>query len=103
MAVDLHAETSTDIRTMPLPRWVEPQLSKLVERAPTGPNWDQCARLRSKAESDRRANTDRSGRKLRTRKIGPLLPVKIGPMNGQGNRLKLRVTNERRAESVVIL
>ncbi len=22
---------------MPLPRWVEPQLSKLVERAPTGP------------------------------------------------------------------
>jgi ATP-dependent DNA ligase len=24
---------------MPLPRWVEPQLSKLVQRAPTGPNW----------------------------------------------------------------
>jgi DNA ligase D-like protein (predicted ligase) len=24
---------------MPLPRWVEPQLSKLVERAPTGPRW----------------------------------------------------------------
>src|SRR5208283_1213580 len=24
---------------MPLPRWVEPQLSKLVERAPTGPQW----------------------------------------------------------------
>jgi bifunctional non-homologous end joining protein LigD len=24
---------------MPLPRWVEPQLSKLVEKAPTGPNW----------------------------------------------------------------
>src|SRR5271166_6642884 len=63
---------------MPLPRWVEPQLSKLVERAPTGPNWDQCARLPSKAERERRANTDRSGRKLRTRKIDPelLLPTK---------------------------
>jgi hypothetical protein len=24
---------------MPLPRWVEPQLSKLVEKALTGPNW----------------------------------------------------------------
>ena len=24
---------------MPLPRWVEPQLSKLVEKAPTGPQW----------------------------------------------------------------
>ena len=24
---------------MPLPRWVEPQLSKLVEQAPTGPQW----------------------------------------------------------------
>ena len=24
---------------MPLPRWVEPQLSKLVAKAPTGPNW----------------------------------------------------------------
>ena len=24
---------------MPLPRWVEPQLSKLVEKAPTGPRW----------------------------------------------------------------
>jgi len=24
---------------MPSPRWVEPQLSKLVEKAPTGPNW----------------------------------------------------------------
>ena len=24
---------------MPLPRWVEPQLSKLVERAPSGPQW----------------------------------------------------------------
>jgi DNA ligase D-like protein (predicted ligase) len=24
---------------MPLPRWVEPQLAKLVERAPTGPQW----------------------------------------------------------------
>jgi bifunctional non-homologous end joining protein LigD len=24
---------------MPLPRWVEPQLSKLAERAPTGPRW----------------------------------------------------------------
>ncbi len=24
---------------MPLPRWVEPQLSKLVERAQTGPRW----------------------------------------------------------------
>ena len=24
---------------MPLPRWVEPQLSKLVVTAPTGPNW----------------------------------------------------------------
>jgi hypothetical protein len=24
---------------MPLPRWVEPQLSRLVEQAPTGPQW----------------------------------------------------------------
>jgi len=24
---------------MPLPRWVLPQLSKLVEKAPTGPQW----------------------------------------------------------------
>jgi bifunctional non-homologous end joining protein LigD len=24
---------------MPLPRWIPPQLSKLVEKAPTGPNW----------------------------------------------------------------
>ena len=24
---------------MPLPRWVEPQLSKLVEKAPSGPQW----------------------------------------------------------------
>jgi bifunctional non-homologous end joining protein LigD len=24
---------------MPLPRWVKPQLSKLVEKAPTGPRW----------------------------------------------------------------
>jgi hypothetical protein len=24
---------------MPLPRWVEPQLSKLVEKAPTNPHW----------------------------------------------------------------
>ena len=24
---------------MPSPRWVEPQLSKLVAKAPTGPNW----------------------------------------------------------------
>ena len=24
---------------MPLPLWVEPQLSKLVEKAPTGANW----------------------------------------------------------------
>ena len=62
---------------MPLPRWVEPQLSKLVEKAPAGPNWDQCARLRSKAEGDRRANPDCSGRKFRTRKIDPeqLLPA----------------------------
>jgi ATP-dependent DNA ligase len=28
---------STHIRSMSLPRWVEPQLSKLVEKAPTGP------------------------------------------------------------------
>ena len=39
MAVDLHAEAPTHIQLMPLPRWVEPQLSKLVEKAPTGPNW----------------------------------------------------------------
>ena len=24
---------------MPLPRWIVPQLSKLVEKAPTGPQW----------------------------------------------------------------
>jgi bifunctional non-homologous end joining protein LigD len=24
---------------MALPRWVEPQLAKLVEKAPTGPRW----------------------------------------------------------------
>jgi len=30
---------STQIETMPLPRWVEPQLAKLVEKAPTGPQW----------------------------------------------------------------
>ena len=24
---------------MPSPRWIAPQLSKLVEKAPTGPNW----------------------------------------------------------------
>ena len=24
---------------MPLPRWIAPQLSKLVEKAPTGPQW----------------------------------------------------------------
>jgi len=65
------AITSTDIRTILLPRWVESQLSNLVEKGPAGPNWDQCARLRSKAESDRRADTDRSGRKLRTGKIDP--------------------------------
>jgi bifunctional non-homologous end joining protein LigD len=27
------------IQAMPLPRWVAPQLSKLVEKAPTGPQW----------------------------------------------------------------
>jgi bifunctional non-homologous end joining protein LigD len=27
------------VRTTPLPRWVAPQLSKLVEKAPTGPQW----------------------------------------------------------------
>ena len=30
---------SSHIQLMPLPRWVEPQLSKLVEKAPAGPNW----------------------------------------------------------------
>jgi hypothetical protein len=53
---ELSGMASTQVTIVPR-RWVEPQLSKLVERAPTGPNWDQCARLRSKAESDRRANT----------------------------------------------
>ena len=24
---------------IPSPRWIAPQLSKLVEKAPTGPNW----------------------------------------------------------------
>ena len=24
---------------MPLPRWIEPQLSKLATKAPTGPQW----------------------------------------------------------------
>jgi hypothetical protein len=28
---------------MPLQRWVEPQLPSLMEKAPTGPNWDHCA------------------------------------------------------------
>jgi hypothetical protein len=29
----------THMQTMPLPRWVEPQPAKLVEKAPTGPQW----------------------------------------------------------------
>ena len=33
------ADASSHIRRMPLPRWVEPQLAKLVEKAPTGPQW----------------------------------------------------------------
>ena len=33
------ADTSIHIQAMPLPRWVTPQLSKLVEKAPTGLNW----------------------------------------------------------------
>jgi hypothetical protein len=36
-------------------------------------------RIAVEAESDRRANTDRSGRKLRTRKIDPLLSFLVSP------------------------
>jgi len=43
---------------MPLSRWVEPQLSKLVEKAPAGPNWDQMRQIAVEGGT-RRANTDR--------------------------------------------
>ena len=85
---------------MPLPRWVEPQLAKLVEKAPAGPNWDQCARLRSKAERERRTNTDRSGRKMRTRKIDPFLPFPscgVGQDKIQSDPLSPFITEELRA------
>ena len=29
----------THIRSVPLQRWIAPQLSKLVQKAPSGPNW----------------------------------------------------------------
>jgi hypothetical protein len=58
--------------------------------------------MRSTAEGDRRANIYRSGRKLRTRKIDPLLPFNIDHMNERGAQesgLRLKASVRTRPKS----
>jgi ATP-dependent DNA ligase len=71
---------------MPLPRWVEPQLSKLVEKAPTGPRWvheikfdgyRMAARIeRGKVQLLTRSGLDWTAKYPATAAAFPKLPVK---------------------------
>jgi bifunctional non-homologous end joining protein LigD len=78
---------------MPLPRWVEPQLSKLVERAPTGPNWvheikfdgyRMAARIeRSKVQLLTRSGLDWTAKYSATAAAFAQLPVKTAYIDGE--------------------
>ena len=58
---------------MPLPRWVEPQLAKLVEKAPTGPQW--VHEIKFDGYSDGRAN--RTGEGSASHPVGTRLDGKV--------------------------
>jgi DNA ligase D-like protein (predicted ligase) len=78
---------------MPLPRWVEPQLSKLVERAPTGPQWvheikfdgyRMAARIeRGKVQLLTRSGLDWTAKYPATAGVFAQLPVKAAYIDGE--------------------
>ena len=77
---------------MPLPRWVEPQLSKLVEKAPTGPQWVHEIKFdgyRMAARIDRgtvrlltRSGLDWTAKYPETAAVLAKLPVKTAYIDG---------------------
>jgi bifunctional non-homologous end joining protein LigD len=78
---------------MPLPRWVEPQLSKLVEKAPTGANWvheikfdgyRMAARIeRGKVQLLTRSGLDWTDKYRATAAAFAKLPVKTAYIDGE--------------------
>ena len=78
---------------MPLPRWVEPQLSKLVEKAPTGPRWvheikfdgyRMAARIeRGKVQLLTRSGLDWTAKYPATAAAFAQLPVKTAYIDGE--------------------
>jgi hypothetical protein len=75
---------------MPLPRWVEPQLSKLVERAPTGPHeikfdgYRMAARIDSgKVQLLTRSGLDWTAKYPATTAAFAKLPVKTAYIDGE--------------------
>ena len=78
---------------MPLPRWVEPQLSKLVEKAPTGPRWvheikfdgyRMAARIdRGKVQLLTRSGLDWTAKYPATAAAFAKLPVKTAYIDGE--------------------
>ncbi len=87
------ADASNDIRPIPLPRWVEPQLSKLVEKAPTGPQWVHEIQVdgyrmavcieRGKVQLLTRAGLDWTERYPETAVAFAQLPVKTAYIDGE--------------------
>ena len=78
---------------MPLPRWVEPQLATLVEKAPTGPRWvheikfdgyRMGARIeRGKVQLLTRSGLDWTAKYPATAAAFARLPVKTGYIDGE--------------------
>jgi DNA ligase D-like protein (predicted ligase) len=78
---------------MPLPRWVEPQLSKLVKKAPTGPQWvheiqfdgfRMAARVeRGKVQLLTRSGLDCTAKDPATAAAFAKLPVKTAYIDGE--------------------
>ena len=78
---------------MPLPRWVEPQLAKLVEKAPSGPQWvheikfdgyRMAARIeRGKVQLLTRSGLDWTERYPATAAAFAKLPVKTAYIDGE--------------------
>ena len=83
----------THIRSMSLPRWIAPQLSKLVERAPTGPQWvheikfdgfRMAARIeRGKVQLLTRSGLDWTAKYPATAAAFAKLPVKTAYIDGE--------------------